>query len=123
MNISGTSEVITNLALILVFTSMLSADQHELQDETGLVAAQIHRLAGKTWDEVAQELDRFKAAGFNALIFRVFQNRHDRYHEISGLNRDVDEVCGVYFQTPLACTPLQADTRNHPTEYYLRSGH
>lgn len=76
------------------------------EDEQPMIAAQVHRLAGSSWSEIAAELDRLKQSGFNTLIFRVFQNRGDRFHQFAGFEKG-DDVTGVYFATTAA--PIVAD--------------
>lgn len=71
-----------------------------------LVMAQIHRLEGATAAEIDGELARIRKAGFNTLILRVFQNRGDRFHALTGLEKGTDRQ-GVYFATGRA--PVVAD--------------
>ncbi len=68
-----------------------------------LVAAQIHFLAGSTWEEIGAELDRLKQSGFNAVFFRAFQNRGDRYHALAAAAEE-EEAVGLYFVSSLAPT-------------------
>jgi poly-beta-1,6-N-acetyl-D-glucosamine N-deacetylase len=68
-----------------------------------LYAAQILYLRAKTIEEMGAVFDRLKAAGFNAIIFRVFQNVGDRIFPLANSRTQP----GVYFQTEHA--PVVAD--------------
>lgn len=68
-----------------------------------LYAAQILYLRSRTFAEMGEVFDRLKQAGFNAIIFRVFQNVGDRIFPLA----KSETQPGVYFQTSHA--PVVAD--------------
>jgi biofilm PGA synthesis lipoprotein PgaB len=68
-----------------------------------LIAAQIHVLGGTTWEDVGIELDKLRQAGYNAVFFRAFQNRGDRYHALAAAKQDEGAV-GLYYRSTLAPT-------------------
>ncbi|HUX06671.1 MAG TPA: poly-beta-1,6-N-acetyl-D-glucosamine N-deacetylase PgaB [Acidobacteriota bacterium] len=93
------------LALILLLSGLpqAQAGAEDTQAPEPLVAAQIHFLGGSTWGEIGAELDRLKADGFNAVFFRAFQNRGDRYHALAASAEEAEAV-GLYFVSSLAPT-------------------
>ncbi len=66
-------------------------------------ALQVMEFECATWDEVAERLDEFKAAGVRAVILRVFHNPGDGYYRMI----TPAAPAGVYFKT--AAAPVVAD--------------
>ena len=96
--------------LSLVLTCSLSPAQSFFDQLNGdaadepIIAAQILILEGENIAEIADILDNIKAAGFNTVIVRVFQNHHDRYHRIVQIEdeKKYEHPSGVYFSTDMA---------------------
>jgi hypothetical protein len=91
------------MTLLIAFAALFTLAPGISAEESSIIAAQVHVLPGTSWDETEQFIDELADAGFNAIIIRVFHNRHDRYHEITGLKKD-EGPTGVYFRTSLAPT-------------------
>ena len=93
----------------LICLALMLAPAAAVADDSApppIVAAQIHVLAGEDWQQVGEKLDELKSAGFNAVFFRVFQNRGDRYHALAA-EAEEEEAVGLYY--PSALAPTVAD--------------
>ena len=65
---------------------------------TPIHAAQILLFKSTSLKEIEEMLERLKEAGTDTLLFRVFQNRHDRFHGFAEKKNKV----GVYFNSSTA---------------------
>jgi uncharacterized lipoprotein YddW (UPF0748 family) len=103
---------ITSALMLLLFSAALMA-----QTGSQMRAVQIHVMPGKTLGELSTAVSIFKAAGFNTIIVRIFQNEGDRFHAMA--KNPAPTATGVYFQTSKApliedlITPLSIACREH----------
>jgi hypothetical protein len=104
---------------LLNFPLVLSSEGVAVTRGERIIAAQIHVLAGTNWQEVDAELERLSAAGYNTLIFRAFQNKRDRFHQLAA-DRAESGATGVYFATESA--PVVADMVAPMAELCRRRG-
>ncbi len=82
-----------------------------------LLAAQVLVWDAKSWEELEKEMKALKAAGFSAVIFRVFSNPGDRLYPFAG---PAKTPVGVYFQTKQA--PVVSEILWRATQVAHRSG-
>jgi len=70
--------------------------------QKGIKTVQISLFEGKTYEEMAGELERLRAGGVDTIIVRVFQNRGDRFHPFvqpKSRGTHLKDGSGVYFKT------------------------
>src|SRR3989337_3985328 len=63
-----------------------------------IMAVQVALFEGKNYEEVAGEMERFKAAGMDTIILRVFHNRNARFYPFVKSGK-LNNASGVYFNT------------------------
>ena len=80
-----------------------------------LNSVQISWIGCKNFDEVEERILKFKTAGVNTLIIRVFQNKYDRFYPFANPKKEV----GVYFNTFYA--PVVDDILEKLTEITHRN--
>lgn len=79
--------------LLLGLLLMLTPDGARAVES--LQVAQVSYLPARTYEEVGQEFRRMRAAGFDTVILRVFQNPGDRFYPFATPRA----AAGVYFVT------------------------
>jgi poly-beta-1,6-N-acetyl-D-glucosamine N-deacetylase len=79
--------------LLLGLLSMLAASGAQAVES--MQVAQVSYLPATTYEEVDQEFRRMRAAGFDTVILRVFQNPGDRFYPFATPRA----AAGVYFVT------------------------
>jgi biofilm PGA synthesis lipoprotein PgaB len=80
------------------------------------ICAQISYFEGKNFEELEKRMKELKNAGVNTIIFRVFQNKGDRFYKFVSANHGE----GVYFKTEYA--PVVGDILGKVTEIVHRNG-
>ena len=80
-----------------------------------LNSVQIAWMGCKNFDEVEERILKFKTAGVNTLIIRVFQNKYDRFYPFANPKKET----GVYFNTFYA--PVVDDILKKLTEITHRN--
>lgn len=94
-------------------------------DSRSIKAAQILWMGCKNYSEVEDAILKLKGAGVNTLIFRVFQNRHDRVYGFANphsppFTKGGKGGVGVYFNTSYA--PVVDDILGKLTEIAHKNG-
>jgi tetratricopeptide (TPR) repeat protein len=80
------------------------------------ICAQVSYLEEKDIEEVEKRVKELKNAGVNTILFRVFQNKGDRYYKFAKSRHEE----GVYFKTEYA--PIVDDILGKMTEIVHRNG-
>ncbi len=80
------------------------------------ICAQVSYLAGRNLEEVEKSVKELRNAGVNTILFRVFQNRGDRFYPFVMARQDE----GVYFKTEYA--PVVDDILGKIAEIVHRNG-
>jgi biofilm PGA synthesis lipoprotein PgaB len=80
------------------------------------ICAQISYFEGKNLEEFEKRMKELKNSGVNTVIFRVFQNRGDRFYQFVSANHEE----GVYFKTEYA--PIVDDILGKVAEIVHRNG-
>ena len=80
------------------------------------IAMQVLLFQSENFDELEERIRSLKEAGFNTLIFRVFQNKGDRHYRFAGKGSET----GVYFKTDHA--PVVDDILAEVAEISHRNG-
>ena len=80
------------------------------------ICAQISYFEGKNLEEFEKRMQELKNAGVDTVIFRVFQNKGDRFYKFVSANHEE----GVYFKTEYA--PMVDDILGKVTEIAHRNG-
>jgi biofilm PGA synthesis lipoprotein PgaB len=79
----------------LLLGLLLSLAAGEAQAVESLQVAQVSYLPARSYEEAGQEFRRMRAAGYDTVILRVFQNPGDRFYPFATPR----EAAGVYFVT------------------------
>jgi tetratricopeptide (TPR) repeat protein len=80
------------------------------------ICAQVSYFEGKNLEEVEKKVKELKNAGVNTIIFRVFQNKGDRFYGFVSAHHEE----GVYFKTEYA--PIVDDILGKVAELVHRNG-
>ncbi len=80
------------------------------------ICAQVSYLEERSLEEVERRMKALKNAGVNTIIFRVFQNKRDRFYRFVSANHEE----GVYFKTEYA--PVVDDILGKVAEIVHRNG-
>ena len=80
------------------------------------ICAQISYFEGKNLEELEKRMKELKRGGVNTVIFRIFQNKGDRFYKFASANHEE----GVYFKTEFA--PMVDDILGKVTEIAHRNG-
>jgi biofilm PGA synthesis lipoprotein PgaB len=80
------------------------------------ICAQVSSFEGKSLEELEKRVQALKQAGVNTIVFRVFQNRGDRFYKFVTARHEE----GVYFKTDHA--PVVEDILGRVAEIVHRNG-
>lgn len=80
------------------------------------ICVQVSNFEGKSLEELENKVKELKKAGVNTIIFRVFQNKGDRFYKFATVRHEE----GVYFKTEYA--PVVDDILGKVAEMVHRNG-